>query len=98
MQCNPKIKVSVGGSHAGKFVLGPTLDYHMVGESEETMLDLAMRLEHGRPPEQETLKLPYTDFTTSTIRYEDNDLIFPKEQLPIEIARGCIFKCSFCSG
>lgn len=97
MQCNPKIKVSVGGSHAGKFVLGPTLDYHMVGESEETMLDLAMRLEHGRPPEQETLKLPYTDFTTSTIRYEDNDLIFPKEQLPIEIARGCIFKCSFCS-
>jgi len=37
------------------------------------------------------------DFTTSSIKYDDNDHIFDDEHLPIEIARGCIFKCSFCS-
>ena len=37
------------------------------------------------------------DFTNSAISYTDNDFIFSGEHLPIEIARGCIFKCSFCS-
>lgn len=37
------------------------------------------------------------DFTSSKIEYTDNDYIFENEHLPIEIARGCIFKCSFCS-
>lgn len=37
------------------------------------------------------------DFTNSTIEYTKNDLIFDNEHLPLEIARGCIFKCSFCS-
>lgn len=37
------------------------------------------------------------DFTTSTIEYQTSDYIFEDEHLPIEIARGCIFKCSFCS-
>ena len=37
------------------------------------------------------------DFTKSTIKYIDNDFIFEGEHLPIEIARGCIFKCKFCS-
>ena len=40
---------------------------------------------------------PVENYTTSRILYEDNDLIFPGEILPIELARGCIFKCSFCS-
>jgi MoaA/NifB/PqqE/SkfB family radical SAM enzyme len=30
-------------------------------------------------------------------RWEENDFIFPKESLPIEISRGCIFKCKFCN-
>lgn len=37
------------------------------------------------------------DFTNSVIEYTKNDLIFEGEHLPLEIARGCIFKCSFCS-
>jgi radical SAM superfamily enzyme YgiQ (UPF0313 family) len=30
-------------------------------------------------------------------KWEDNDFIFPNESLPIEISRGCIFKCKFCN-
>ena len=37
------------------------------------------------------------DFNTSTIDWHSSDHILPGEHLPIEIARGCIFKCSFCS-
>ena len=37
------------------------------------------------------------NFNTSKILWDDSDYIFEEEHLPIEIARGCIFKCSFCS-
>lgn len=40
---------------------------------------------------------PDFDFTTSTIDWQEDDYLFENEHLPIEIARGCIFKCSFCS-
>lgn len=36
-------------------------------------------------------------FVTSQIQYEDEDYILPEDSLPIEISRGCIFKCKFCS-
>jgi hypothetical protein len=35
-------------------------------------------------------------FTTSQITYTQDDYIQPGEDLPIEVARGCIFKCKFC--
>lgn len=36
------------------------------------------------------------DFTKSKILYDSTDYIQEGEDLPIEIARGCIFKCKFC--
>ena len=38
----------------------------------------------------------YDDFQNSQIIWEKQDCIFPGEALPIETARGCIFRCSFC--
>lgn len=38
----------------------------------------------------------YKDFQQSQIIWEKQDCIFPGEALPIETARGCIFRCSFC--
>lgn len=37
------------------------------------------------------------NFTESVVEYTKEDHIFENEHLPLEIARGCIFKCSFCS-
>ena len=39
----------------------------------------------------------FTEFTTSNIKFESNDIIYPNEALPIEISRGCIFRCKFCA-
>lgn len=38
-----------------------------------------------------------TDFKFSFIEYTDNDHIESHEWLPIEISRGCAFKCAFCN-
>jgi hypothetical protein len=37
------------------------------------------------------------DFANSSIDWHPNDCIQPEETLPIEISRGCIFRCKFCS-
>lgn len=39
----------------------------------------------------------FKEFTQSQIDYVDNDIIMDNEALPIEISRGCIFRCKFCS-
>jgi len=39
----------------------------------------------------------FADFTKSVIEFEKNDIIFPNEAMPIEISRGCIFRCKFCA-
>jgi len=38
----------------------------------------------------------YQNFNRSTLHFEKNDVIDSTEFIPIEIARGCIFKCKFC--
>jgi radical SAM superfamily enzyme YgiQ (UPF0313 family) len=39
----------------------------------------------------------YVDFPTCRLKFEHNDFVSKDEYLPIEIARGCIFKCKFCN-
>jgi radical SAM superfamily enzyme len=39
----------------------------------------------------------FKDFPKSQILFQKNDIIDPIETLPIEVSRGCIFKCKFCS-
>lgn len=34
---------------------------------------------------------------TDAFRFVDRDVIMPDETIPIEISRGCIFKCKFCN-
>lgn len=37
------------------------------------------------------------NFVTTRMQYLPEDAVLPGETLPIEIARGCIFQCKFCS-
>jgi hypothetical protein len=39
----------------------------------------------------------YNNFKKSFIEYQDTDYVNTNEWLPIEIARGCAFKCKFCN-
>lgn len=39
----------------------------------------------------------FLEFNKSSIVYQNNDIIDREDALPIEVSRGCIFKCKFCS-
>ena len=39
----------------------------------------------------------FLEFNKSQIIYEKNDIIEPIDVLPVEVSRGCIFKCKFCA-
>lgn len=39
----------------------------------------------------------YKDFHTSQVLFDKNDIIDENDALPIEVSRGCIFKCKFCA-
>ena len=95
---NENCKLVMGGhrvnfSHDTK---DPYIDYIISGEGESSALFLSLELQKDKTLPK-NLSEPYNGYSHSVLRYEDNDLIFKKEHLPIEIARGCIFKCAFCS-
>jgi len=102
---NPNIKLVVGGQKANAFYKCG-VDYWIIGQGEGPVVALANHLKDG-------LNLKYVDtpygniitdtlypchnFSESQIKFTGTDFIFPGENLPIETARGCIFKCSFCA-
>lgn len=105
----PHIKIIVGGQSTetcpleadfyingyGEHAIGNVLK-HIVGNSPEKLRytlhrrGKLVRAMHDYPA------YPLTDLDP-TIMYEDRDFINPKETLVIETARGCKFKCSYCT-
>lgn len=85
-------------------------DYIFFGHAEDTMLALANNLVRGGPSVQfeklegnrvirESFPMPHDEkFNIEDDRHmwDDRDFIQPGETLPIELGRGCIFKCKFC--
>lgn len=105
---NPKTKLVMGGSKAN-FLSQPGIDVFILGYAENMVLDYVRFLEGKNPFLQykiirdECMVIDYDqtasgfDFTNNILEYHESDLIGYKEALPIEIARGCIFKCKFCA-
>lgn len=105
---NPNIQIVVGGAKAVAVDNNsPFFDIKVVNEGESSVIDLTNKIMVGQGtgpgarratgPFRKFYNMPYNGYTDSTIRFEDNDLIFTNEHLPVEIARGCIFKCGFCA-
>lgn len=107
----PKIKFLVGGAgdYTPKSVM-PPWDFRLVGFSEYSFVDLlsflsgkSKRLEHQIVFDG-TMNTIYgkqysRDFNMETLGtvWLPEDDIKSTDSLPIEISRGCIFKCDFCS-
>ena len=80
------------------------IDLIVTGFADKAMLDIYDNYDTLVTEEEDGYKIlhadkmPYTfnDFHNSEIVWQDSDIIFPDEALPIEIARGCIFRCAFC--
>lgn len=108
----PKLKVILGGAKVYTVVKDTELvDLFFVGESERLLVDWLDSIESSDVTIQYTrdllTKKTYVvnslngrstfNIQTHDFAWADNDCIQPTEALPLETARGCIFKCKFCS-
>lgn len=94
---NPTIKIVIGGGMT--FQPTPALtekvDLTITGMGEHALLQYLSRLT-GRLLPIRYASTEFDIFNSETI-FHPSDNIRSDEPLPIELARGCIFKCKFCS-
>lgn len=102
---NNKIKVVYGGAKA-KTPIAKHVDCFIVDFGEEAIIDYLMKIRlNNLTGIDKPLPTIYQynkdkdefDFVHSEIVWDKSDLVFKNEVLPIEISRGCIFKCKFCN-
>jgi len=106
-QLSPKCKIILGGAKTG-YYNAPGVDVLFTGLADAAIIQYLKYLENKNPfftmyklqnKEQWVVagnNYPF-DFCNSTVVYDPSDNIMPGESLPIEISRGCIFTCKFCS-
>ena len=84
------------------------LDYVFYGYSDHMIVDFVDRLRAGRIQQCSNKfsgvgLIDYDSrgdvmpFCTNKHRWHDSDIVMPGEALPLEMARGCIFRCKFCA-
>lgn len=104
---NPECNVVVGGVKAHPNYSNNCVDYVIIGFAESSIVHLANHLAHGSELSNsyrnvwgitvidDKSSMGY-DFKNSSFKWLPTDVVNIRV-LPIEIARGCIFKCKFCS-
>lgn len=108
---NPNIKFLVGGAKTWRWRQegAKFFDYYVEGYADQMALDLTNYLA-GKGPKPKTIinddgseTLNYDkkgssfDFINHVHKWHESDHIETGEALPLEVARGCIFRCAYCS-
>lgn len=102
----PKLKIFGGGANSYRIEGDKLFDVVFHGYSEQSVLEYLQNLKDKSTTRiwpkknNQTIidgKLSHFDITTLEHRWNAEDYPLLGETLPIEISRGCIFKCSFCS-
>ena len=104
---SPNCKIVFGGTRAGDDISNTEVDYVVTGYAEAAILNLANHLKYNLPLENRYRNIHGVtivtnnenigyDFVNNTFSWTKDDVANIKV-LPIEISRGCIFKCKFCS-
>lgn len=100
---NAKTKTFLGGAKID-FYLDAPVDHIIIGIGETETIDLLDSLskksrrifnkiiDHDRKAHSKVW-----DFRNSTTSYTGFDFLQPQETLNLEISRGCMFKCAYCS-
>lgn len=89
----PKLKIIAGGNRSSR----PEYEFLKFDkvfefEAENSLLLYLQELKHS-------MRLPNLNFDITQLehRFTERDVILENETLPIELGRGCIFKCKFCN-
>ena len=99
---SPSIKIIAGGANSWQVANNPLFDAVFHGYSEEAVVKYLKNQKYMIFPKVGTTSIINGDLEQFNVnaldhRYLPQDIILNNETLPIEIARGCIFKCRFCS-
>jgi radical SAM superfamily enzyme YgiQ (UPF0313 family) len=105
---NPNCRLSVGGTSTHFDFNNPLVDFAMMGYSDLAIVNLANHLRHGEELKNARRNLHRItvidggaadgfDFANSSMIWTDDDIVTWGERMPIEISRGCVFKCKFCN-
>lgn len=106
-------KLVYGGARSPFYTIDPQIDYYVFGNADTAVVDLTDylagkvdQLQHVkevttngvvcRSIDSSDYPEPKMD-NISTHWWNKNFNVLKKESLPIELARGCIFKCKFCN-
>lgn len=98
---NPSIKFIIGGGIF--FNLHQYGFYHFRGNADVEIVEFTKWCKNSlySPKIQRLGKIitgkEFKEFSSAKIIWHKNDLVTPTDVLPIEISRGCIFRCKFCS-
>ena len=86
----PNLEIVGGGPRIQRY--RRLLDRSFTGDAENTLLTYCQQKKYSTT-------FPTTQFNIVNLDHQfiAQDLILPNETLPIELGRGCIFKCKFCS-
>lgn len=106
-------KIIYGGAKAAFYLIDKNIDYYVTGYADNSIVCLTEELKTGKKllinPDvinidgKECVVVDsnnYPDPKLNNIKthwWDKSFNILPKEGLPIELARGCIFKCKFCT-
>lgn len=105
---NPKCKLVLGGHDAKDAGYIKDYDYVVFGYADISAVNLAKHLAYGEELKHSRRSLfgatiiddataEGYEFISTPMQYTDNDVIMPGETLGIEISRGCVFKCAYCT-
>jgi hypothetical protein len=106
-QKNSAVKIIAGGTKTHLNLSNKNVDYAVIGYAETAILNIDKHLTFGTPIPNSSKNIwgvivvktqqdNEYNFVDSTIHWEKTDIV-NAQVLPFEIARGCIFKCKFCS-
>ena len=84
------------------------IDYVIIGYAEQMILDFVENIKYNRSQNTSEIindvgiidydqKGEHFSFRETKHVWDYSDLVLPKEPLMLEVARGCIFKCKFCT-
>ena len=105
---NKNCKIVLGGPDAQVLPHIKYFDYTILGYADDSIVNLANHLAKNEPLKNsrksiyksiviDDAKAEKYNFTETPMLFHKNDLILNNESLMIEISRGCIFNCAFCS-
>lgn len=109
VKSNSKAKIIYGGAKVPFYIIDENIDYYITGNADNSIINVTDFLagkvdsiDHTETYKNhvivDSLKYPEPDVkNVSTHWWNKEYSILPNEGLPIELARGCIFKCKFCN-